>query len=1507
MPKKSSFLICGLVALLGLTACGGGSNPNPTKQPTVSPTNVTPTADNYQVNQTYWTANITQGGFFGPNSNLTLNLTMTDSAGGVERGYIANQNGNYHVNIVSEGVDLYVEALEDLSYNVYYQEEGKWEVYNTTAEYFASLSKMFTIYISPWAYSDFTYNENSHAYEKASDTITLDGVTATFTNIAFKFENGKLLSVSYHVKAEGTEYDCSITVSNWGSTVITFPDVSHGTTPTPQELRIELSETTLEMKVGDNHELTATIYPENAQVPEITWSASSDILHIDHFGTNPNVVNLKAEMEGTVVVTASIAGMATATCVVTITGNGGQILATDIVVSETELNLKVGDSVELEAYVYPLNATNRLVHWSPDQKGVVDVVPSGENNCMATVTAIGVGTCHITAIVTLGVEQIINVTVTNGGGDDPVNPTSISLSKSKIEMKVGETVTLTATVLPENAVYERVEWELGSMKLTVTPLDEKRNTVSISSREAVSTYVAAYIGNVKTRCEVVVTKDGGGDTPIEATDVVLSSETLSIKVNETATLTATVYPENATDKTVRWSYDEMVEGSPKVIDLIVPADGTSSVVVKGVNPGTINVYAQVGNGGPYAECAVTVTEEEVPPVVTDPLVNVTLKYKTFFGPTNYGEETLTEAQVDEIMGDVRLSLFAPVEGEDGSRAAAFEYYHADSPLEGVYLGNFFADGNSGYGSVDRYYNFQSQKFSFGRGIPYRDIVCNNGTLSLIYVTADEAQYYEMGDHVITAGMYLLSGYLMDDSGVVSGKGYAVFEKENDDPKHLGGIPEDATEPDLTGLLNNKLFEYTTYETSNDSFVNNERMHLEQQNASVGFFDDGTFEYHLYYDTDNGSMAPFESDRIYRGNYTIEYSSDIEDAMFGESIYCVTLNAKELIKNDEVTQLRFVYFDFYYSIRENKVIRSREELKGYGADGSVQTADMLFYFDLSDKAPEKYTPQEYDEWDAVAVSEALASLGYTDVLPKLDGVKTFEIRNVSIENGTMTIMCFFSTADKAATASNAYTRTVEATFTPVSQYDTLHGDYVLYRFSPNNQYKIDWHYSEYTKSVQIDVYNAIAAYPSSELAAYFYKLGVEDDIPSFSLDDASDYQFVSDDGAFYIFINPTEVEQAEATIVSRFEECYYEERTVSGYTFYISPNEQIAFRFVEHTYGFTVMVVDPATIPLTSFPDIKVDDYLDGVTDIRPYLGYEGDAIYAFLGPDDTYPDATVSVQFVEDYILEDEYLNNFIPSLQQLLLDNCYSLYNYVTVRNASGVERTYDNIYVSENVEIGIRIRTVRATSVDGSIVYRGYGVQFVNLASMTIIDSDDGIPDLASIEATGMTTEFNVGDEFEFDGVVTAYYVDGSSKVVAPTSISTPDMSQEGRQEVVVTYVEDGITKEFSYYISLTTPITINEYTYRNTDTYDIFEYGAQFKIWAWGGEYGKGQWVEITSINQETKDFVFRLYSNCDGFIIVRLNPDAMPSEIDVWDVQQWGKSGNLTPMTSDSGYVEFSFNG
>jgi hypothetical protein len=79
-----------------------------------------------------------------------------------------------------------------------------------------------------------------------------------------------------------------------------------------------------------------------------------------------------------------------------------------------------------------------------------------------------------------------------------------------------------------------------------------------------------------------------------------------------------------------------------------------------------------------------------------------------------------------------------------------------------------------------------------------------------------------------------------------------------------------------------------------------------------------------------------------------------------------------------------------------------------------------------------------------------------------------------------------------------------------------------------------------------------------------------------------------------------------------------------------------------------------------------------------------------------------------------------------------------------------------------------------------------------------------LASITVTTLPTKtaYTLGEVFTSEGMdITAYYSDGTNRIVHGWISSTPDMNQTGSQTVTVTYAENGVTKTTSFGINIAT----------------------------------------------------------------------------------------------------------
>ncbi|QNL31232.1 major tail protein [Enterococcus phage vB_EfaM_A2] len=239
--------------------------------------------------------------------------------------------------------------------------------------------------------------------------------------------------------------------------------------------------------------------------------------------------------------------------------------------------LYVGDTVELTATVLPENATVKDVTFS--------VVPEG----IATVTATGAK-----ATVTAKVKGSANVIVTTLDGDktaqyaltvkEHVSVSGITLNKEATSIVKGATETLVATVTPPDAENKAVTWE--SDKPAVAKVDQNGKVTAVDGGTANITATTVDGKKVAT-CVVTVT--------VPVTGVTLDTNAITLEIDGTQKLVATVAPINATNKKVTWKSDK-----PEIAT--VDQEGT----VTGIADGTANVTAETEDGKKVATCAVTV-------------------------------------------------------------------------------------------------------------------------------------------------------------------------------------------------------------------------------------------------------------------------------------------------------------------------------------------------------------------------------------------------------------------------------------------------------------------------------------------------------------------------------------------------------------------------------------------------------------------------------------------------------------------------------------------------------------------------------------------------------------------------------------------------------------------------------------------------------------------------------------------------------------------------------------
>lgn len=169
-----------------------------------------------------------------------------------------------------------------------------------------------------------------------------------------------------------------------------------------------------------------------------------------------------------------------------------------------------------------------------------------------------------------------------------VNAERVEIKPIKVDLHVGDSIQLIGICYPENSV-DTIQWKSSNDNIATISYN---GLVKANALGKVT--ITALCGNVSATCEVTV-------LPITAEKIVLDLTEVFLNQSDTIKITASITPENTTDKTITWSSsDEKVA--------TVSTDG----IITAVGVGKATITASCGDIA--ATCEVTVLE---PNIVTD--------------------------------------------------------------------------------------------------------------------------------------------------------------------------------------------------------------------------------------------------------------------------------------------------------------------------------------------------------------------------------------------------------------------------------------------------------------------------------------------------------------------------------------------------------------------------------------------------------------------------------------------------------------------------------------------------------------------------------------------------------------------------------------------------------------------------------------------------------------------------------------------------------------------------
>lgn len=202
-------------------------------------------------------------------------------------------------------------------------------------------------------------------------------------------------------------------------------------------------------EIGETALLRATVLPEDADNKNVRWKSSNEKVATVENG----IVTCKGYGTAEISATTEDGGF---TAVCKVTAERKEILPTSITLDKADVTMNVGETTKLKADVWPTDTDNKSVIWNSDNEdiakmssdGVVTAVKAGKTKVYATTQANNLkAECEITVL-------------------QPV--TGIEMDKASISFTyIGETVQLTAKLLPEDASNQNVTWETSDTKVAI--------------------------------------------------------------------------------------------------------------------------------------------------------------------------------------------------------------------------------------------------------------------------------------------------------------------------------------------------------------------------------------------------------------------------------------------------------------------------------------------------------------------------------------------------------------------------------------------------------------------------------------------------------------------------------------------------------------------------------------------------------------------------------------------------------------------------------------------------------------------------------------------------------------------------------------------------------------------------------------------------------------------------------------------------------------------------------
>lgn len=163
------------------------------------------------------------------------------------------------------------------------------------------------------------------------------------------------------------------------------------------------------------------------------------------------------------------------------------IEAQAITLNKNNIELKPNEQFSLMATFQPSNCTNKSLSFTSSDNNVVDISEQG------VITAKSVGNATIIVSTTNGITNYCNVKV------NPISVSQIKLESSNINLFVGDTIRIKATIIPNNSTNKNILYQMSNPDIATI-----EDNGIIKANKSGTSFINLFIDNIENRAILTV-------------------------------------------------------------------------------------------------------------------------------------------------------------------------------------------------------------------------------------------------------------------------------------------------------------------------------------------------------------------------------------------------------------------------------------------------------------------------------------------------------------------------------------------------------------------------------------------------------------------------------------------------------------------------------------------------------------------------------------------------------------------------------------------------------------------------------------------------------------------------------------------------------------------------------------------------------------------------------------------------------------------------------------------